>query len=225
MEFLTLHDLSRQLDTPERNVRYRFNQLKFENKLVENEDYIKDEYVDETHFTYKINPVTFVQKTGLKPTPIPNNTFATNVDTKESEFAIKTDNKESETVTKSDSNVATNHMPPDIATDFIAVLKEQLRMKDEQMQMKDAQLERVQNQVNSLQEINNMAMSEVVQLNRTIRQLAAPKSDTNEYQEAQVVDSNVDSNGYQNGYQTATNDDDPAKKAATPESVGEGGGT
>ena len=132
MEFLTLHDLSRQLDTPERNVRYRFNQLKYENKLVENEDYIKDEYVDETHFTYKINPVTFVQKTGLKPIPIPDNNIVTNVDTKESETVIKPDN-----------NVGTNALPPDMAADFIAVLKEQLRMKDEHMKMKDDQLERV----------------------------------------------------------------------------------
>jgi hypothetical protein len=223
MEFLTLHDLSRHLDKPEKNVRYRFNQLKFANMLVEGEDYIKDDFVDETHFTYKINPVTFLEKTKFAPVPIFDNPLDTKVDTKEPDFDTKRDNQPQDFGTKTDTNVGTNTLPPDMAADFIAVLKEQLRMKDEQMKMKDEQLERVQNQVNSLQEINNMAMSEVVQLNRTIRQLAAPKSDTNGYQEGHVVDTKVGTNGYQNGYQTDTNDDDPTENTVTPESVGEGG--
>ena len=207
----TLHDLSRQLDTPERNVRYRFNQLKFEEKLVENEDYIKDDFIDETHFTYKINSVTFVEKTGLKPIPIPDSTLANKVDNKESDFVIKTDNKEPEVVTKPDTNVGINPLLPDMYTDFIAVLKEQLRMKDEQMKIKDEQLERVQNQVSSLQEINNMAMGEVVQLNKTIRQLAAPISDIKDFREARVVDtkdSDFANNVANNSYQTVTKENE-----------------
>jgi hypothetical protein len=216
MEFLTLHQLSRELDKPEKTLRYRFNQLKFENKLVEGEDYIRDDFVDENHFTYKINPVTFIQKTGLTRIPIPANQLGTQMGTKEPEIDTNRGNQKEETVTKSDTNVGTNSLPPDMAADFIAVLKEQLRVKDEQ-------LKRATEQVKDLQEINNMAMGEVVQLNRTVRQLAAPKFDTNGYQEGQVVDSKVDTNGYQNGYQTGTNINEPTTQTATPESVGGGG--
>ena len=210
MEFLTLHDLSRHLDKPEKNVRYRFNQLKFANILIEGEDYIKDDYVDDSHFTYKINPVTFLEKTKFAPVPIFDTPFDTKVDTNKPDVGINRDNQVQETVTKTDTTAGTNPLSPDMAADFIAVMKEQLRMKDEQMKMKDEQLERAQNQVNSLQEINNMAMSEVVQLNRTIRQLAAPKSDTTGYHESHVVDTNVGTTASDfgtSGYQTGTTAD------------------
>ena len=216
MEFLTLHDLSRHLDKPEKNIRYRFNQLKYANKLIEGEDFIKADFVDENHFTYKINPVTFLEKTKLIPIPITDNPLDTNVGTKEPELDTKRDNQPQEFGTKPDTNFGTNTLPADLAADFIATLKEQLRVKDEQL--KNAMM-----QVKDLQEINNMAMGEVVQLNRTIRQLAAPRSDTTEYKEGHIVDTNIGTNGYQNGYQTGTNDDDPTKKTVTPESVGEGG--
>jgi hypothetical protein len=217
MEFVTLHQLSRELNMPEKNLRYRFKQLQFENQLIENEDYIRADFVDETHFTYKINPVTFMQKTGLARVPIPDNQLGTKTGINEPELDTKVDTKREEPVTKPDINVGINPYPPDMATDFIAVLKEQLRVKDEQ-------LKRATEQVKDLQEINNMAMGEVVNLNRTIRQLAAPKSDTNGYQEGQVVDTKPDTNGYQDGYQTGTNYNEPVQKTMTPESAGEGGG-
>lgn len=216
MEFLTLHDLSRHLDKPEKNIRYRFNQLKYANKLIEGEDFIRDDFIDENHFTYKINPVTFLEKTKLIPIPITDNPLDTNVGTKEPELGTKRDNQPQEFGTKSDTNVGSNTSPPDMAADFIATLKEQMRVKDEQ-------LKNAMEQVKDLQEINNMAMGEVVQLNRTIRQLAAPKSDTNGYQDAKIVDTKVDTNGYQDGYQTDTNMDESEKKTETPSPVGEGG--
>jgi len=212
MDFLTLHDLSRHLDKPEKNIRYRFNQLKYANKLIEGEDFIRADFIDENHFTYKINPVTFLEKTKLIPIPITDNPLDTNVGTKDPELDTKRDNQPQEFGTKPDTNVGTNTLPADMAADFIATLKEQMKVKD-------AQLKNAMEQVKDLQEINNMAMGEVVQLNRTIRQLAAPKSDTTGYQEAHIVDTNVGTNGYQ----TDTNANEPVEKTVTPDSVGEGG--
>ena len=208
MDFLTLHDLSRHLDKPEKNIRYRFNQLKYANKLIEGEDFIRAEFIDENHFTYKINPVTFLEKTKLIPIPITDNPLDTNVGTKDPELDTKRDNQPQE--------FGTNTLPSDMAADFIATLKEQMKVKD-------AQLKNAMEQVKDLQEINNMAMGEVVQLNRTIRQLAAPKSDTTGYQDAHIVDTNIGTTGYQNGYQTDTNANEPTEKTVTPDSVGEGG--
>ena len=69
MEFVTLHQLARELDTPEKNLRYLFRNLRRANKLKENDDFIKDDYRDDRHFTYKINPVTFTRAAGLSPAP------------------------------------------------------------------------------------------------------------------------------------------------------------
>jgi hypothetical protein len=214
MEFLTLHQLSRELDKPEKTLRYRFNQLKFENQLVEGVDYIRDDFVDEQHFVYKINPVTFLEKTKLHVVPLPDNNLGTNTGTKEPELVTNVDTKPEDVVTKPDTNIGTNAYPPDLTADFIAVLKEQLKTKDEQLSY-------YRDQVKDLQEINNMAMGEVVQLNRTIRQLAAPKPDTKPdnqvYKDAEVVDTNVGTNGYQTGTKAEKSD----TETAIPPSVGE----
>ena len=51
MELLTLHQLARQFNKPERQVRYRFHELIKAGKLIEGED-VRDEF----HFAYRINP-------------------------------------------------------------------------------------------------------------------------------------------------------------------------
>lgn len=68
MEFLTLHELSLHLDVPERVVRYRFHKLRIASKLIEGPDYRRDDFVDDHHFIWKINPVGFMRETGIKPT-------------------------------------------------------------------------------------------------------------------------------------------------------------
>ena len=198
MEFLTLHQLSRELDKPEKVLRYRFNLLKMEGKLLDGEDYIRDEYIDDQHFVYKINPLTFMHKTGLNVVPKPvvpeqdvGYQTGTNLGTKDMDFGTKVDTKPEEMVTKPEHKLEPNSYDKEMTNDFIAVLKEQLKMKDKQIA--DAMT-----QVKDLQEINNMAMGEVVQLNRTIRQLAAPTRDTNSqtdgYQNGNVIDADVSTN-------------------------------
>ena len=67
MEFVTIHDLSRELNTPARVIRYRLIHLIMEGKLKENEDFRRDDYKDDQHFVWKINPITFMRATELKP--------------------------------------------------------------------------------------------------------------------------------------------------------------
>src|ERR687886_2738275 len=69
MEFLTLHELSRELNKPERQLRYLFKNLLKKNSLIESQDFIRDGYTDDQHFVFKINPVRFVELTRLNPAP------------------------------------------------------------------------------------------------------------------------------------------------------------
>jgi hypothetical protein len=67
MEFVTIHDLSRELNTPARVIRYRLINLIADGKLKENEDFRRDEFKDDQHFIWKIHPVRFMRESGLKP--------------------------------------------------------------------------------------------------------------------------------------------------------------
>src|SRR5206468_1271540 len=72
MEFLTLHQLSRVLNKPEKVLRYKFKNLLKKNTLVEGEDFIREGYIDDKHFLFKINPIRFAQLTELSPAPLPD---------------------------------------------------------------------------------------------------------------------------------------------------------
>src|SRR5712691_7007986 len=72
MEFLTLHQLSRELNKPEKVLRYKFKKLLKKNTLVEGEDFIREGYIDDKHFLFKINPIRFAQLTELSPAPLPD---------------------------------------------------------------------------------------------------------------------------------------------------------
>ena len=65
MDFLTLHDLARQFNKPERVIRYKFHSLRQSGKLIENEDFRREDFVDELHFAYKINPLRFMDESKL----------------------------------------------------------------------------------------------------------------------------------------------------------------
>jgi hypothetical protein len=61
MEFVTIHDLSRELNVPARVIRYRLIHLIAEGKLKENEDFRRDDFKDDQHFIWKINPLSFMR--------------------------------------------------------------------------------------------------------------------------------------------------------------------
>lgn len=72
MNFVTIHELSRSLNIPDRVVRYRFNQLRQSGNLVEGDDFRRDDFVDDLHFTWKINPLSFMRETQKSAQQIPN---------------------------------------------------------------------------------------------------------------------------------------------------------
>src|SRR5438067_13127330 len=84
MEFLTLHQLSRELNKPEKVLRYKFKNLLKKSILVEGEDFIREGYIDDKHFLFKINPLRFSQLTELSPVSPP--------DTSGYQLGTKTDN-------------------------------------------------------------------------------------------------------------------------------------
>src|SRR5258706_10136402 len=74
MEFVTIHDLSRELNVPARVIRYRLIHLIVDGKLKEHEDFRRDDFKDDQHFVWKIHPLRFMHETGLMPTvtsPLP----------------------------------------------------------------------------------------------------------------------------------------------------------
>jgi hypothetical protein len=66
MEFVTIHDLSRQFNIPSRVVRYRLQKLIVEGKLKDGDDFQREDFKDEQHFVWKINPLSFMRETGLQ---------------------------------------------------------------------------------------------------------------------------------------------------------------
>ena len=67
MMFVTIHELSCELNIPARVIRYRLIHLIADGKLKEHEDFRRDDFKDDQHFVWKIHPLRFMQETGLKP--------------------------------------------------------------------------------------------------------------------------------------------------------------
>jgi DNA-binding transcriptional ArsR family regulator len=65
MEFLTIHELSTQFDTTARIIRYHFHRLRRAGKLTEEQDFKRDNFVDDQHFEWRINPVSFMRASGM----------------------------------------------------------------------------------------------------------------------------------------------------------------
>ena len=209
MEFLTLHQLSRELNKPERQLRHKFKNLLKKNTLVEGEDFIREGYIDDQHFVFKINPLRFAELTQLNPTPPP--------DTTGYQVGNNLDNNGYQVGTKSVNNMVTN--PPefdttvgnqqpqsntsdtqeivldDITNDYIELLKEQLREKDKQLSVKDEQLKAkddllklAHEQAKEKDNAQILALGEIIRLNKKL----LPPSPSEAVR-------NVDANGYPSG--------------------------
>jgi hypothetical protein len=151
MEFVTIHDLSRELNVPARVIRYRLIQLIAEQKLKEHEDFRRDDFKDDQHFLWKIHPLRFMQESGLKSVvanPLPTDN--------------KSDNQPLTTVNQSGNNhAAPDTEPPRIVTqpanntgnssdnrtgetslarEMFVLLKDQVRVKDGQLREQGVQL-------------------------------------------------------------------------------------
>lgn len=73
MEFLTVHELSRQFNISARSVRYRLQRLIDARRFKNGEDYRREDFFDAQHFTWKINPVSFMRESGLRRSAPPAN--------------------------------------------------------------------------------------------------------------------------------------------------------
>jgi hypothetical protein len=157
MEFVTIHQLSREFDLPARVVRYRFHQLRQEGKLKEGDDFRRDDYVDEQHFVWKINPLSFVRETGLNPASHHHSTipFPETV-TRTEPVVNQTVNQTPPPVNKTANqpeppnaepaptydNVVTKE-PSQFEYELVDFLKDQIRVKDDQIRDYSDQLKKV----------------------------------------------------------------------------------
>jgi hypothetical protein len=215
MDFLTLHELSRELNKPERQLRHKFKNLLKKNTLIEGEDFIREGYIDDQHFVFKINPIRFVALTQLNPAPLPDTTgyhVDNNFDNKGSQVGTNTVNNVVTNPPQLDTTVSAHqqisdtqpaHETPNtsVTTDFIELLKEQLREKDKQLKEKDDQLKSKDDLLKQALEQSKekdstqyLAMSEIIRLNKRLLPPSPGESvievDTNGYQPSNPLDNN-----------------------------------
>jgi hypothetical protein len=130
MNFLTLHEISLRFDIPVRVLRYRLRQLLQAGKLAEGVDYRRDDFVDETHFVWKLNATSFARIAGIQPVNRPATTAPADVNHVGSESqpaATSGPTTGSRTLPNLDAK------PSTIDREMIDILKEQVRMKDGQI--------------------------------------------------------------------------------------------
>lgn len=147
MEFVTIHDLSRELNVPARVIRYRLVNLIAEGKLKEHDDFRRDDYKDDQHFVWKIQPHRFMHESGLKRDTPPLSTVANNsgnappsVVNQPVNATPPTGNEPPKTVTPPNTKSDTNAEDRSLARELIDVLKEQLRVKDAQLRDQSGKL-------------------------------------------------------------------------------------
>jgi len=130
MEFLTLHELSVQLDVSVRVLRHRLRQLLLAGKLIENADCRRDDFVDDTHFVWRVDPVAFMRATGLRLVNPPDNSAqpaATQAANQPPTPANQLGNRGEQTLPKVDTTF------PSMEREMIDLLKGQLGAKDGQI--------------------------------------------------------------------------------------------
>ena len=173
MEFLTLHELSVQLDTSVRVLRHRLRQLLTEGKLVDNRDCRRDDYVDPTHFVWRVDLVAFMRATGLQPVNKSGSQSppsGSSPVTQPAPMAAKPANTGEQTLPKVDTK------PPCMEREMIDLLKDQVRVKD-------GQIAELTTQNKTLTGLNEKLTGAVVHQSEQIRnllRLTGGKMDMNE---------------------------------------------
>ena len=213
MEFLTLHELSRELNKPERQLRHKFKNLLKKNTLIEGEDFVREGYIDDQHFVFKINPLRFAELTQLNPAPLPDtsgyqsdNNLDNNLLSVDTKSVNNIDTTPQESGTNSGNQQQINDTQEivldDITNDYIELLKEQLHEKDKQLSVKDEQLKSkddllklAHEQAREKDNAQILALSEIIRLNKKLLPSAPSETmrnaDTNGYQPANDFDTNV----------------------------------
>lgn len=138
MDCVTLHELSLQLDISVRVLRSRLKQLLLAGKLTENVDCKREGYVDETHFTWLVNPEAFIRAAGLRPanrpvTPLPP-TATQPVSPPVNPVSHTAAQPVDQPAPRRESPPPTPEpTTPTLEREMITILKDQIRVKDTQI--------------------------------------------------------------------------------------------
>jgi hypothetical protein len=180
MEFVTIHDLSRELNVPARVIRYRLIQMIAEGKMKENDDFRRDDFKDDQHFLWKINPLSFLRQTGLKPVTAVNQidddllTHGNEVDNQPRKNKILAEKSSSTVVNQPD-----NHpLPPvnengrlDNNFGNKSLEREMIDLLKDQINVKDGQLREQGDQLKDLNDLNIKLTGTMLQQNQKIENL------------------------------------------------------
>ena len=143
MDFVTIHNLSRDLNRSARVIRYRLADLIANGKIKEPQDCYREDFKDLQHFVWKIHRLRFMQETGW------NSSVTSSLTTDN-----KSDNQSSPTVNQPGNDHSTSSVDPKklvtqlgndvgndpLAREMIDLLKEQIRIKDGQLKEQGEQL-------------------------------------------------------------------------------------
>ena len=145
--FISLGHLAKKFDEQEITIRRVFKKLVHKGLLREGRDFIKEDYVNERNFIYKINPEKFVELiTQLDISP-DNSGDAALLSLKDKYLnkrqeargeAIESTQKVDDKVISSDikgDNTVISH--PDILDSFVDYLKSQIKEKDDYIKKRD----------------------------------------------------------------------------------------
>src|ERR1035441_1832224 len=180
MEFVTIHDLSRELNVPARVIRYRLIHLIADGKLKEHEDFRRDDFKDDQHFIWKINPLSFMGQTGFKPITAVNQfddpliTIGNKSDNQPENGEVSPE-KSSSTVV----NQSNNHsLPPVNKTSRMdnnagnkSLEREMIDLLKDQIKIKDGQLHEQGEQLKDLNNLNVKLTGTMLQQNQKIESL------------------------------------------------------
>ena len=190
MEFLTIHELSTQFDTTARIIRYHFHRLRRAGKLTEDQDFKRDNFVDEQHFEWKINPVSFMRASGMVLSPVEKRTppapTVTNLATKPATV-----------VTQPVNQPPAKPAEPGLEREMITLLKDQVKVKD-------GQITDLSEQNKKLNDLNVKLVGTTVQQQNQIQDLLRLTGGKSDFSETVTKD----------GQPTRPVDDNPVTKDA-----------
>ena len=172
MEFLTLHELSLQLDVSVRVLRHRLRQLLLDGKLIENQDCRRDDYVDETHFVWRVNPLAFLRATGLRVVTQPANQPLPPVNPSASPVSQPV-NQSTTQPASSVTHVAApvTQAPPPMEARPPGIEREMLDLLKDQIHAKDGQIADLSDQNKKLNDMNLKLVGQTVQQSDRIQTL------------------------------------------------------
>jgi hypothetical protein len=188
--FLSIHQLSTQFNVSARVIRGRLHKLIQAGKLAEGADFVRENYIDETHFEWRINPLTFMRAAGLVLAPVasqalpealidrpvnpvsqvgkPMDTQPVAPVTESDTQRVTTDNQAKPPVGKpvnqTDNQADSPQNPPSLWREFIDFLKGQIDTKDSQIQ-------ELTSQNRLLNDLNKNLVGQTVQLGERIQAL------------------------------------------------------